>query len=213
MGTGERVGRPIKQQDSRVWLVEDSTADEAALVDQCRGGDVTAFGSLVRAYQDRVYHLCLRMCGHQTEAEDFAQEAFVRAFQSIERFDGRSKFYTWLFRIAVNLILSDRRRPGRTRSRPLDGEVDGDGAGFSQRNDPRERDPVDLACAGERDRMVHAALAGLDEEQRCIISLRDLESLSYEEIADILNVPAGTVKSRLHRARMALREKLAPHFE
>lgn len=208
MGTGERVGRPI-EQNSRAWLVEDPAADEAALIDQCRRGDASAFTPLVHAYQDRVYHLCLRMCGHRTAAEDFAQEAFVRAFQSIERFDGRSRFFTWLFRIAVNLVLSERRRSGQTRSVPLDGDGP---AGFARR-DARDNGPMEAAWASERDAMVHAALAELDEEQRCIISLRDLESLSYEEIADILSIPSGTVKSRLHRARMALREKLAPHIE
>ena len=208
MGTRERVGRPI-QADRPAWPVEDAATGEAALIERCRTGDAASFTPLVRMYQDRVYNLCFRMCGAHAEAEDFAQEAFVRAYQSIDRFDGRARFYTWLFRIAVNLVISRRRRTARVRMQPLDG--DGDGRAWTA--GAVDGGPVAAACENERHMLVHAALAELDEEQRCIITLRDLESLSYDEIADILNVPAGTVKSRLHRARMALREKLLPHFE
>jgi RNA polymerase sigma-70 factor (ECF subfamily) len=187
-----------------------SPHDEAALIDQCRRGDSAAFGDLVRKYQDRVFNTCWRLCGNRTDAEDLTQEAFVRAFQSIDRFAGRSRFYTWVYRIAVNLTISARRKDRRARWPSLDAEQSGtDGeASRGDQLDSGEASPAEKACDREQEARVMAALSSLEDEPRAVVILRDLESLGYDEIAEILDIPAGTVKSRLHRARLALRAKL-----
>ncbi len=191
-----------------------TASEEAELLNRCRAGDLAAYDGLVLAFQDRVFNLCWRMCGSRTDAEDFTQDAFVRAFESLGRFDGRARFYTWLFRIAANLVISARRKRSRAKVVSIDATTeDADGGGprsLADQLDSDERTPVEQASEQERQSLVLAALATLDEEQRCIVTLRDLESLGYGEIADILNVPVGTVKSRLHRARLALRERLMP---
>jgi RNA polymerase sigma-70 factor (ECF subfamily) len=187
--------------------------EDAELVELSRQGDVAAFGRLVVKYQDRVFNTCWRMCGDRTEAEDLTQEAFVRAFQSIGGFWGRAKFSTWVFRIAVNLVISARRKKKGKATYSLD-----------EGNDRGDRDvpsspmvrlasddptPERQAMEREQEQIVLEALAAMDEESRSVVVLRDLESFGYEEIAEILGIPAGTVKSRLHRARLALRETLS----
>ena len=185
------------------------TADDTDLVTQCRRGDSSAFGGLVARYQDRVFNACLRLCGNRSDAEEFAQEAFVKAYVSLDRFDGRASFYTWLFRIAVNLTISAHRkaRPGPMMSMQAR-TADGDGQSLADHMEGRGDMPHDRCITSEREAAVAKALASLDEEQKSVIVLRDIEALGYTEIAEILGVPTGTVKSRLHRARLALRELL-----
>ncbi len=189
--------------------------EEFALIERCRHGDTAAFGPLVHRYQDRVYNTCLRLCGKPEDAEDFAQEAFVKAFSSLPRFDGRSRFYTWLFRIAVNVVLSARRGGRRTRTVSLDAAESKGGGRPDLRNQVQSngRDPSDEADFRERHGRVIAALDELDDEQRAIIILRDIEAMDYAEIAAVLEIAPGTVKSRLHRARMGLRNKLGALVE
>ena len=192
-------------------------SEEADLVGRCRGGDRAAFGSLVALYQDRVYNLCLRMCGNASDAEDYAQEAFIKAMRAIDRFDGQSRLYTWLFRIAVNTVISGRRKGGGATIRSLD--EGGPAGGDSGQSSIRDRlaasqvGPADEASLREEHAIVLSALAELDEDHRAAVVLRDVESLDYAEIAEVLGVAVGTVKSRLHRARMALRERLRPMKE
>lgn len=211
-GTYSQSGRPIPPSDAIHRVRPEAEGDDSALLEACRSGDSSAYGELVRRYQDRVFNLCLRMSGNRDDAEDFAQEAFVKALQSLDRFAERSKFYTWVFRIAVNLIISARRKHGRRSTVSLDGggrETENNvalGALLSSAVATPER----KAMEAEQNHQVLQALDMLDEEQRSILVLRDMESLSYEEIADILDVPTGTVKSRLHRARIALRDLLGP---
>ena len=184
------------------------------MLDRCRRGDRSAFGLLVSEHQDRVFNLCWRMAGNRADAEDLTQETFVRALQSIDRFDGRSRFYTWVFRIAVNLAISARRKGGRTVVRSLEdgrqGEDDGRSTSFADGLAAPGESPEERLTDRERESVVAEALAELDGDHRAVVILRDLESLGYDQIADVLNIPAGTVKSRLHRARLALREKLSP---
>ncbi len=187
--------------------------DEAALVERCRQGDPAAFSAFVRRYQDRVFHVCLRLCGRPAEAEDFAQEAFVRAWRALDRFDGRARLYTWVFRIAVNLVLSARRRQRTTRTHSLEAwasRPEEDCEPPTPGPAAPEPRPDEQAMSRETQRAVQAALNRLEPEQRAIIVLRDLEGLDYAEIAAILETATGTVKSRLHRARLALREELRP---
>jgi RNA polymerase sigma-70 factor (ECF subfamily) len=188
---------------------------EARLVQASKSGDTAAYGELVRRHQDRVFNVCWRICGNRTEAEDLAQETFVKAFEAIGRFDGRARFYTWLFRIAANLAISAGRRERRAKTVSLDRGprlVEQDEAPAGERLAAETPTPEEMAMDREAQKLVVSALAELDEEYRVVVTLRDLESLSYEEIAEVLELPVGTVKSRLHRGRLALRERLAPLF-
>jgi RNA polymerase sigma-70 factor (ECF subfamily) len=190
-----------------------SQADESALVEQARAGDVSAFGRLVTRYQDRVLNTCWRVCGDVDDAQDLTQEAFLRAFESFESFRSGSRFYTWLFRIAVNLSISHRRRSGRRVTLSLhgpDGEWLGDhqAAGLTRAGDDRADDPVSRLAARERGQAVVDELNELDDEYRTVLVLRDVEGFDYQQIAEVLEIPVGTVKSRLHRGRMELRDRL-----
>lgn len=172
-----------------------------------------AFGSLVAKYQDRVFHMVFRMCGRRAEAEELAQEAFLKALEKIEQFRSQSRFYTWLFRIAANLTISHRRRCGRIQFEPLDGPTDfGDtqaAALTSALASRREAAPEAAAMATETHSRLTRALDELDDEYRLVVLLRDVEDMDYEQIGEVLGLPVGTVKSRLHRARCVLKDKLA----
>lgn len=187
--------------------------EDSALVEQVQAGDMAAFSRLVLKYQDRVLNTCWRLTGNREDAEDLTQEAFLRALESIHSFRRQAGFYTWLYRIAVNLALSQRRSAARRVRLSLH---DGDGpvnpehqaARLAERMASAEAAPPARLSAREREQMVMDALARLDDEHRAVVVLRDLEACDYQQIAGILEVPVGTVKSRLHRARMILRDRL-----
>lgn len=185
-------------------------ADEAVLVDSARSGDMNAFSRLVVKYQDRVLNTCWRISGRLEDAEDLTQETFLRALEAIGSFRLQAGFYTWLFRIAVNVSISHRRRKGRMPRLSLcsgDGQRSADELGSAGR-DGRSDDPSARLTARETQRLVQDGLDSLDDDQRAIIVLRDMEGFDYRQIAEILEVPEGTVKSRLHRARMELKDRL-----
>lgn len=188
---------------------------DAQLLAACRNGRTDAFGELVCRYQNRIYNLAYRFTGHAHEAEEVAQEAFFKAYRALESFRGESAFYTWLFRIVVN----EARSRQRFRAvRPTEVSLSGAHPDSAERApaEPtgqlhaRGEDPAEEAGRAERKRLVERALARLDPEPRMMIVLRDIEGRNYEEIAGLLGCPKGTVKSRLHRARQALKELLAP---
>ena len=201
---------------SAVTLANGRTWSEAAdsdeiLVQQCRQGDLRSFAVLVRKYQDRLFNTTFRLCGNYQDACELTQEAFLRALRGITGFRGDAKFYTWLFRIALNLIRSHQRRAGRRHFSSLD-EPDGKLEFASQAAallDGDCADPAQRAIRTERKHKVLAALGRLAEQYRTVIVLRDIDGLDYEQIAQILSVPVGTVKSRIHRGRLTLRECLA----
>lgn len=184
--------------------------EDAALVERSGKGDMQAFGALVAKYQDRIFNMILRMSGNRADAEELAQESFLKALTKINQFRGQSEFYTWLFRIAVNLTTSYRRRSSRIKFQPLWDQEESDrprtdvlkAAGRGNPN------PAAAAISAETSRMVAEALEGLDEEFRLVVVLRDMEEMDYAQIARVLEVPVGTVKSRLHRARCILKERL-----
>ena len=179
--------------------------DEAALL-TCRSGELEAFGELVRLYQDRVYNSLLRMCGNAHDAEELSQEAFVKAFESLHGFRADSGFYTWIFRIAVNLALSRRRRAKKVKFHSLDGPED---QGLDHiLADGRQEDPAALVGREDLHRHVLQELAGLDDDYKIVLVLRDIEGMDYQQIAHVLALPLGTVKSRLFRGRSILQEKL-----
>jgi RNA polymerase sigma-70 factor (ECF subfamily) len=176
------------------------SADEAQLVDRLRRGDPRAFEELVIAYQHRVFGVALRMLGSRAEAEEAAQEVFLRAHRAIADFRGDAKLSTWLYAIAsrlcMNRLTSGERRLLREGEETL------------ARIPSGHASPADELERSERDAALHRAIAELSDERRMVVVLRDLEGLSYEEIAAALDLELGTVRSRLHRARMDLKEKL-----
>ena len=208
MAGGESVGTGGPQAKAATISFEDAT-----LVEQCRNGDMQAFGSLVAKYQERIFNMVFRMCGRRADAEELAQETFLKALERINQFRGQSKFYTWLFRIAANLAISHRRRGGRVRFQSLSGpeEFEQDQADNLTAAMARKRNPAPeaAAMAAEINRRVMQALDDLDDEFRLVVVLCDMEGMDYAQIAQVLNLPIGTVKSRLHRARCELRDKLA----
>jgi len=183
--------------------------EEAELVAASQRGDTAAYGTLVRRYQGRLCSSLRHVCRSQADAQDAAQEAFLRAYLRLSTYSGASGFYTWLYRIAINAAMSEhRRRQARTRTettRSLRREASSDAA---QRADAR-------LLRAERVAEVHRALGRLSDEERTILTLREMEDFDYRHIATILSIPVGTVRSRLHRARLALREQLllAQHEE
>lgn len=179
------------------------------LVRRFLAGDRQAFSQIVRRYQDRVYGLCYRWLGDPATAEELTQDIFIALFKSMERFRGESSFATWVFRISVNHCKNRRlyqKRRAWDRHEPLEGTPQDDGP---VREIPAPSSETDgWARQEESSTLVHQALEALQEEHRQIIILRDIEDLDYEEIADVLDVPRGTVKSRLHRARAELAKVL-----
>lgn len=176
---------------------------DAELVKRAQRGDASAFGTLVSRYQDRIYNACYRMCRNPDDALEIAQTAYLRAWEAIPRFKGRSNFYTWLFRIVVNLVISERRqrqrRPTLTLHSPEDGQID------LPANDDDSQDPSLPLVREETRQRLAAALQRLDDEFRVPVVLKDIENMDYAGIARILGVPVGTVKSRIHRGRLMLR--------
>jgi RNA polymerase sigma-70 factor (ECF subfamily) len=178
--------------------------DDNSLIAECRAGRTEAFGVLVRRYQDRLYPTMLRLTGNADDALDLLQDAFLRAFEKLDRFQGESSFYTWVYRVAVNLAISGRRRRRVTlRFHGPDGGDSIDPPDESSLGDPTL--PLMLA---ERDELIQKALDALADDHRAVVVMKEFDGLRYEEIASILGVPVGTVRSRLHRARLDLRERL-----
>jgi RNA polymerase sigma-70 factor, ECF subfamily len=173
------------------------------------GGDGTAFGLIVERYQDRLYNTIYRLVGSSEDARDLLQETFIKAYENLEGFRGGSGLYTWLFRIAVNASLSHRRKrkPFYAAASANDGDETASADSWA---DPSAADPADPILAAETETIVQEALNSLDEEYRTVIVLRDIQHCDYREMAEILDVSLGTVKSRLHRARLMLRDKLKP---
>jgi len=207
-----RVASNTVEQDTNVR--ED---DENTLVAGSLRGDSEAFSQLVSRYQDRVYNVAFRICRDHQQAEDVTQEAFLKAFKKLDRFRGKSRFYTWLFRIAVNQALSWKRKHAGRHVLFLD-------SGTCDCDNPGESSPAAMVTSNEDGSgkslensetamRIANAIVQLDDELRPAIVLRDVDDMSYAEIARILGVPDGTVKSRIYRGRKILQEKLSDLME
>jgi RNA polymerase sigma-70 factor, ECF subfamily len=207
------------QPAGRVGL---SSEKESDLFRRALTGDRGSFGHLVLATQDRLYSAILRIVGDREEARDLTQEAYVRALSGLDSFRGKARFTTWLYRIAINLAINQIRRVRRHRAFSLDAAPRTGGGRQAEEllrrlseaeglpHGRRETSsPVEQASAREHHQMVLTAMAALDAEFRAVLVMRDIEQLEYQEIAEVLDLPLGSVKSRLFRARCALREALA----
>lgn len=180
------------------------------LVRRAREGDRGAFDALVLRHQDRVYNCILRIVLDRSLAEDVCQKVFLNAYLRLRDFTGGSQFFTWLYRIAHNESISVLRYEGRRRGPSLDlASSDDDASGLPEPASP-DGDPSLPAARADNERILHDALKRIDPEERQVLILRELEGLDYRQIADALDLPVGTVRSRLHRARESLREVLRP---
>jgi RNA polymerase sigma-70 factor (ECF subfamily) len=177
--------------------------DEAELLERARKGDSEAFGVLVERYQRRVANVALAVVHNQEDALELAQETFIRAYENLDKFESRSSFSTWLYRIAANLAIDFWRREGRHVV------LRGEDAENELRRMPTERgDSYKAASRSELSERLSKALEELTPEHRAVILLREVEGLSYDEISEVLQIPRGTVMSRLHYARTHLRTLL-----
>ena len=188
---------------------------ERGLVEQCRGGDAEAFARLVALHEGMVFNLAARLLGDAEEARDIAQEVFLQVFRTLGRFEGRSTLKTWIYRIVVNQCRNRRRwwrRRRQERSYPLDTLTGADEVRLAEA-EPRRDGPEECLQRREQARLVRAALLRLSFEHRAVLLLREVEGLACAEIAGALSVAEGTVKSRLSRAREALRRAVAAEME
>ena len=177
------------------------------LVDRARQGDVDAFGQLVRRHQQRIMRLALHMLRSRSEAEDVAQETFIRAYQALARFDGRSEPYTWLYRIAVNLSLNTirARKTARTSGDANDPRLEA----FMVESRPEAANPGQTAQVRQQYQALAAGIDALSETLRTTLILVCVDGLSHEEAAQVLGAPEGTIAWRVHEARRKLREFMA----
>ena len=181
------------------------SADDHRLIAACLQGDPTAFGVLVRRHQERLYSTVYRLLDNAEDAQDVVQDAFLHAYQSLDSFKGDSLFFTWLYRIAVNTAISLKRKRRVVLS------IDGgrNGAGGVEPLDPSETaHPGHALEQAEQERRIQRALNRLSPEHRAVLIMKDMEGQKYETMAAVLEVPIGTIRSRLHRARLELRELL-----
>ncbi len=184
--------------------------DDDELVGRCARGDQEAFNQLVIKYQKKVFNVAYRFVGDQEEANDLAQEIFTAAYQNLNKFRGDSKFSTWLFQIATNRgknRFKYLKRRGFFVNRSSQNQ-DEDGEGYQKVVPDLTTNPENILSSRQIQKVVQDAIEELEPDHKEIVILRDIEGFSYEEIARMLDLPEGTTKSRLHRARMVIKEKL-----
>lgn len=193
--------------------VEQTVARSGATpLPQYRREELEAFESLIQRYGRQIYNIAYRMAGNDADAKDITQEAFIRVFRAFRRIDPEASLESWLYRIVSNLYIDMLRRRPKVRIESLDAPVLTPKGGEVQREVPDERaDPAREVLESQLDAGVQRALLALSPDLRAVVVLSDIEGYSYEEIGAVLRVPVGTVKSRLHRARKTLQERLQ-HF-
>jgi RNA polymerase sigma-70 factor (ECF subfamily) len=178
--------------------------EDIQLVARARSGDERAFRALLRKYERGVFSICLRMVRNREEAADLSQESFIKVFASLDRYNPAYAFSSWLFKITSNLCI-DHLRKRRIDTRGMDDPIDGEGGEIQRQYVAPDPNPEEVFSRRERTGQLEAAIAALPEHYRIMLVLRHQEDLSYEEIADTLSIPLGTVKARIHRAREMLK--------
>jgi RNA polymerase sigma-70 factor (ECF subfamily) len=186
---------------------------EKTLLEKARQGDAEAFEKLIEAYQKKVFNIALRMLGNYDDACDIAQEVFIRAFRSIKDFREQALFSTWIYKIATNACLDELRRRKNRVFISIDEEVKLEEGDLKRQIEDDKPSPDIEVEQNEMREEINKAISELSEEHRVVIVLRDIQGFTYEEIAKITKCPEGTVKSRINRARQALKEILKPRME
>ena len=182
--------------------------EENRLIQRAAQGDAEAFNALLGAHERRMYAVALRMCGNPEDAQDCLQEAMLRVWRAISGFKAQSSFATWVYRITMNTCLDELRRRKARTSTSLDAMLEN---GFSPSDEYDT--PEHHSLQAEQRRMLEKAIAGLPEDMRAAIVLRDIQGYAYDEIADILGTNVGTIKSRISRGREQLRKKISARPE
>jgi RNA polymerase sigma-70 factor (ECF subfamily) len=188
-------------------------ADETILVAQSRAGDTAAFGELVRRYEGKIFRLAQHVTQNREDAEDVLQETFMKAYEHLDQFQGNSKFYTWIVRIAVNQALMKLRRRKTDKSVSLDEQIDTGEDTMVREIAAWDEDPEQRFSRDELGGILDTAVQSLEPPYRSVFVLRDIDELSTEETAEALGLSIPAVKSRLLRARLQLREKLTRYFK
>ena len=182
--------------------------NENKLIERASGGDPAAFNRLMEMHEKRMYAVALRMCGNREDAQDCLQEAMLRVYRAIGSFKGQSSFGTWVYRITMNTCLDELRRKKNKQSTSLDNMLD---QGWSPTDDSAS--PEKKVMQIEMRKSISKSIQELPEDMRSAVIMRDIHGYSYDEIADMLNVNVGTIKSRISRGREKLREKLSNFSE
>lgn len=179
------------------------------LITRCQRGDVEAFNLLLQRYERVVFNFAYRLAGNYDDANDVAQEAFVRAYNAIHTFRGDAAFSTWIFRITTNVFLDEKKRRKNRNYTSLDEVVELEESSVGRQIEDPAPNPEEILTANERTQLIGRAVQSLPEHQRTMVVLYHVQHKAYEEIAQIMDLPIGTVKSRLNRARLALKDKLS----
>jgi RNA polymerase sigma-70 factor, ECF subfamily len=187
--------------------------EEAAIIAQARLGNTSAFNELLRRYERKIFRLALHITQNREDAEDVLQESFLKAYEHLDQFQGQSKFYTWIVRIAVNQALMKLRKRKADRSVSLDETIDTGEDNISREIAAWDENPEQKYSRDELNRILTSAIDGLAPIYRAVFVLRDIDGLSTEEAAEALDLSVPAVKSRLLRARLQLREKLTRFFK
>ncbi|GJM43588.1 MAG: RNA polymerase sigma factor [Gemmatimonadota bacterium] len=187
-------------------------SDDTTLVQQAKAGDEAAFAELVERHQGRVYHHALRLMGSAEDAEEVLQDTFLQVFRNLDRFEERSRFSTWIYRIATNEALMRLRKARRKREVFLEDAFARDGEHAVEQIRDFARSALDDVADTEIRAALDAALAELPEEYRVVFTMRDIDGLTNAEVAEVLEISVPAVKSRLHRSRLYLRDRLSRTF-
>ncbi|MBL8086804.1 MAG: sigma-70 family RNA polymerase sigma factor [Chthonomonas sp.] len=193
--------------------MSDSTVEDGLLIERSQAGQRDAFDQLIRKHERRAYQYAFRLTSNQDEAMDIVAEAFVRVYNALPNFRGQSAFTTWLYRIITNCYLDFRKKDKSRTQTSLDMVIDNEGSEFERQIEDPDAAPDIEVERNERERLVQRAIMKLPEYQRAMLIMYHVEMLSYEQIAESLDLPIGTVKSRLNRARLGLRELLISNQE
>ncbi len=187
--------------------------DEERLIKRAQNGDSKAFEMLIEAHFKKIYNIAYRIAGNPDDASDMTQEVMIKLFRNINSFGGNSKFSTWVYRVATNTCLDELKKLRRHSAYSINSEINtGEGEFLYEVEDTSPTPDLEVE-RGELSDMVEKAITALNPEHRAIITLRDIQEFSYEEIANILNISEGTVKSRISRARMQLKKILERDFK
>jgi len=184
--------------------------EDLLLIERCKKGDQAAYARLLHKYQNSVYNLCRKMVRNPEEARDLAQEAFIRTFATLDRYNPVYAFSSWLFKITANLCIDHLRRQ-KMKLLSIDEPIEGDEGPIARQLEDRGQRPDEASESGDIRRAIQAAIDKLPPHYRIILVMRHQEQLSYEEIAQALEIPLGTVKARIHRAREGLKTLLQAH--
>jgi RNA polymerase sigma-70 factor (ECF subfamily) len=209
----QRFGRVRYHKDSLMTVSSQANVDESTLVAQSREGNTRAFGELVRRYENKIFRLAQHITQNREDAEDVLQETFMKAYEHLDQFQGNSKFYTWIVRIAVNQALMKLRRRKTDKSVSLDETIDTGEDTIVREIAAWDENPEQKFSREELGGVLDTAIQSLEPLYRSVFVLRDIEELSTEETAEALDLSVPAVKSRLLRARLQLREKLTRYFK